>query len=98
MSSDYGYNQVLYVEQEFSNPYAICDNKWHRIQAIYNDEELALKVDEMDQKYGLPTNINGHFIGFMITNALYIGGIPGNKYNLLDFKYAITRKLLKNST
>ncbi|XP_011501171.1 PREDICTED: laminin subunit alpha-1 [Ceratosolen solmsi marchali] len=76
MSSDFGYNQALYVEQEFSNPYTICDNKWHRIQAIYNNEELALKVDEMDQKYGLPANINKHFIGSIITNALYIGGIP----------------------
>ncbi|XP_014204068.2 laminin subunit alpha-1 [Copidosoma floridanum] len=76
MSSDFGYNQVLHVEQEFKNPYTVCDNRWHRIQAIYNDEELTLKVDELEQKYGLPTEVSGHFIGSVITNALYIGGIP----------------------
>lgn len=72
-------DRALYVEQEFSNPYTICDNMWHRIQAIYNDKELSLKVDELDQKYGLPTNNEGHFMGSAITNSLYIGGIPGNK-------------------
>ena len=82
MNSDFGNNLKLHVEQEFSNPYTICDNRWHRIQAIYNDEELALKVDEMDQKYGLPANINVRFIGSAITDSLYIGGIPGNFYSL----------------
>lgn len=85
MSSDLGYNQALSVEQEFMSPYTVCDNRWHRIQAVYNDEELALKVDEMDQKYGLPTNVEGHFLGSSITNSLYIGGIPGNTLFLTIF-------------
>ena len=77
MSSKVGFFS-LYVEQEFSNAYTVCDNRWHRIQAIFNDEQLALKVDEMDQKYGLPTRVDaGHFMGSGITSSLYIGGIPG---------------------
>lgn len=77
MSGDLGDNNPLYVEQRFANPYAICDNRWHRIQAVYNDEELALKVDELDQKYGLPTKANYHFADSTAYGPLYIGGIPG---------------------
>lgn len=77
MSGDLGDNNPLYVEQRFTSPYAICDNRWHRIQAMYNDEQLALKVDELDQKYGLPVNVNYHFMGSAASGPLYIGGIPG---------------------
>ncbi|XP_072763928.1 laminin subunit alpha-1 isoform X2 [Anoplolepis gracilipes] len=78
MSGDLGDHNPLYVEQRFASPYAICDNRWHRIQAVYNDEELALKVDELDQKYGLPTNVNYHFMGSTTSGPLYIGGIPAS--------------------
>lgn len=77
MSGDLGDHNPLYVEQRFANQYAICDNRWHRIQAVYNDEELALKVDELDQKYGLPANVNYHFMSSTASGPLYIGGIPG---------------------
>lgn len=77
MSGDLGDNNPLYAEQRFTSPYTICDNRWHRIQAVYNDEELALKVDEMDQKYGLPPNVNYHMMDSTISGPLYIGGLPG---------------------
>ncbi|XP_023288824.1 laminin subunit alpha-2 [Orussus abietinus] len=78
MSGDLGDNNPLYVEQHFSSPYAICDNRWHRIQAVYNDEELTLKVDELDQKFGLPANVNYHFMGSTGSSPLYIGGLPAS--------------------
>lgn len=89
MSGDLGDNNPLYVEQGFPSLYAICDNRWHRIQAVYNDEELALKVDELDQKYGLPTNVNYHIMGSTASGSLYIGGIPGKKFinNLMSIIY-----------
>lgn len=78
MSGDLGDNNPLYVEQTFSSPYTVCDNRWHRIQALYNDEQLALKVDELDQKYGLPSNGNYHFMrAEAVSSPLYIGGLPG---------------------
>lgn len=79
MSGDLGDNNPLYVEQRFTSPYTICDNRWHRIQAVYNEEELALKVDEMDQKYGLPVNANYHIMDSTVSGPLYIGGLPGKK-------------------
>lgn len=88
MSSNFGFEQVLHVEQEFNNPYTVCDNRWHKIQAIYNDEELSLKVDELDQKYGLPDNGDGHFMGSSIINSLYIGGIPGNLRRMIKFLFS----------
>ncbi|XP_076751939.1 wing blister [Xylocopa sonorina] len=78
MSVDLGDNNPLDVEQYFTNPYTICDNRWHRIQAVYNDEELALKVDEMDQKYGLPANVNYHMMDSTVSGPLYIGGLPAS--------------------
>ncbi|KAG7199623.1 hypothetical protein KM043_014226 [Ampulex compressa] len=78
MSGDLGDNNPLYVEQRFTSPYAICDNRWHRIQAVYNDEELALKVDELDQKYGLPANVNYHIMDSTASGSLYIGGLPAS--------------------
>ena len=77
MSADLGDNNPLYVEQRFPSPYTVCDNRWHRIQAVYNDEELALKVDDLDQKYGLPANVNYHFMDETASSPLYIGGLPG---------------------
>lgn len=77
MSGDLGENNPLYVEQHFASAYTICDNRWHRIQAVFNDEELTLKVDELDQKFGLPANGNNHFMGSSATSVLYIGGLPG---------------------
>lgn len=77
MSGDLGDKNPLYVEQQFPSPYTICDNRWHSIQAIYNDEELALKVDELDQKYGLPASITDHFMASTASSPLYIGGLPG---------------------
>ncbi|XP_076668102.1 wing blister isoform X2 [Andrena cerasifolii] len=78
MSGDLGDNNPLYVEQRFTSPYTICDNRWHRIQAVYNEEELALKVDEMDQKYGLPVNANYHIMDSTVSGPLYIGGLPAS--------------------
>ncbi|XP_014221917.2 laminin subunit alpha-1 [Trichogramma pretiosum] len=76
MSSDTGDNQVLQVEQNFLNPYTICDNRWHKIQAVYNDGELTLRVDELDEKYGLPIKTDSPFVATSITGSLYIGGLP----------------------
>ncbi|XP_046413773.1 laminin subunit alpha-1-like [Neodiprion fabricii] len=77
MSGKLGDNNALYVEQQFPSSYTICDNRWHRIQALYNDEQLALKVDELDQNYGLPQNGNYHFAReTVVSSPLYIGGLP----------------------
>lgn len=86
MSGDLGDENPLYVEQHFPSPYAMCDNRWHRIQAVYNEEELALKVDELDQKYGLPTNVNEHFMASVASSPLYIGGLPGDN-SWINFFY-----------
>ena len=89
MSGDLGDNNPLYVEQNFSSPYAMCDNRWHKIRAVYNDEELTLKVDELDQKYGLPTSISKHLMTSVVMSPLFIGGLPGKKLlHLFNFNYA----------
>lgn len=77
LSSDFGYSQILRVEQDFTNPYTICDNRWHKVQAVINNEELMLRVDELDQKYVSPDKADEHFFASSIVGSLYIGGVPG---------------------
>lgn len=95
MSGDLGDNNPLYAEQRFTSPYTICDNRWHRIQAVYNDEELALKVDEMDQKYGLPPNVNYHMMDSTISGPLYIGGLPGKILSILSIHNLLSKIVIK---
>ncbi|KAF7990369.1 hypothetical protein HCN44_000174 [Aphidius gifuensis] len=68
----------LNVEQQFSSSYTICDNQWHKIHGVLNYEELTLKVDDLDKKYGLPVNLDDHFTTSTSPGSLYIGGLPNS--------------------
>ncbi|XP_049762590.1 laminin subunit alpha-1 [Schistocerca cancellata] len=76
MKVDMGDRKPFRVEQEFPSQYTICDNKWHRITAFFTKDELALKVDQLPNKYGLSGN--GSFIKASVGIPLYIGGLPDN--------------------
>jgi len=76
ISGDMGDRRPFRVEQSFQSEYAICDNKWHQIQAFYVEDKLTLKVDQFEQKYWLLDN--GHITGARTHSPLYIGGLPGN--------------------
>lgn len=75
ISGDMGDRRPFRVEQTFQSEFAICDNKWHRIQAFYVEDKLTLKVDQFEQKYWLLDN--GHITGARTHSPLYIGGLPG---------------------
>ncbi|XP_025195973.1 laminin subunit alpha-1 [Melanaphis sacchari] len=74
ISGDMGDRRPFRVEQSFQSEYAICDNKWHQIQAFYVEDKLTLKVDQFEQKYWLLDN--GHITGARTHSPLYIGGLP----------------------
>lgn len=75
ISGDMGDRRPFRVEQSFQSEFAICDNKWHQIQAFYVEDKLTLKVDQFEQKYWLLDN--GHITGARTHSPLYIGGLPG---------------------
>lgn len=83
ISGDMGDRRPFRVEQSFQSEYAICDNKWHQIQAFYVEDKLTLKVDQFEQKYWLLDN--GHITGARTHSPLYIGGLPGMSYRLQYF-------------
>jgi len=74
ISGDMGDRRPFRVEQSFQSEFAICDNKWHQIQAFYVEDKLTLKVDQFEQKYWLLDN--GHITGARTNSPLYIGGLP----------------------
>ncbi|VVC37186.1 Hypothetical protein CINCED_3A012310 [Cinara cedri] len=74
ISGDMGDRRPFRVEQSFQSEFAICDNKWHQIQAFYVEDKLTLKVDQFEQKYWLLDN--GHITGARTHSPLYIGGLP----------------------
>lgn len=80
ISGDMGDRRPFRVEQSFQSEFAICDNKWHQIQAFYVEDKLTLKVDQFEQKYWLLDN--GHITGARTHSPLYIGGLPGKYADL----------------
>nr|CAD7572271.1 unnamed protein product [Timema californicum] len=76
MTGDIGDRRPLRVEQGFPSPYTLCNNKWHSIKAIFDKDELTLKVDHLNTTYG--HSGNGHFDEASTNSPLYIGGLPDN--------------------
>ncbi|CAG2066678.1 unnamed protein product, partial [Timema podura] len=74
MTGDIGDRRPLRVEQGFPSPYTLCNNKWHSIKAIFDKDELTLKVDHLNTTYG--HSGNGHFDEASTNSPLYIGGLP----------------------
>lgn len=77
MTMDCGNEEPFYLEQEFANPFTVCDNRWHKVQGVINNKQLGLKVDELDQKLGVLDD--ERLAGTKKINLVYIGGIPGKK-------------------
>lgn len=75
MAGDMGDRRPFEVEQSLESEYSICDNRWHKIQASFMNDQLTLKVDHLDKTYWLSDN--GHLTEARTNSPLYIGGLPG---------------------
>lgn len=58
----------------FPSKYSVCDNKWHRIDIIYEGELLIMRVDHSDVKHALRRRDS---LTSTVTAQMYIGGLPG---------------------
>lgn len=73
MSCDLGDGNPFRVETSLPSKYALCDNKWHNITAVYQSENIAIRIDNE-----LPNSFQGRNGGKVSTKSpLYIGGLPG---------------------
>lgn len=77
LSCDLGDGNPFRVESPTSGGIqtSFCDNKWHNISALYDDEQIALRVDQLATVIAVAPQ---RTIGKIQTKStLYIGGIPG---------------------
>lgn len=57
----------------------VCDNKWHNLTALYDNEQLILGIDNFSFQTELKVN---HEAAQARVN-LYIGGLPGKSFKFL---------------
>lgn len=81
------------VESLLPNKYALCDNKWHNISALYDYEQIALRIDQMPATIAVAQLRTAGKV--QTKSPLYIGGIPGkiwrkensNHYTMKSINY-----------
>jgi laminin alpha 1/2 len=74
MSCDFNNAEILIAESKLPTKYSLCDNKWHNISALYDTNQIAIKVDDEESVVA-----SGHNNGKLNTKSpVYIGGVPGN--------------------
>lgn len=75
MSVDSGKGPVLTLERDVP---LMCDNKWHNISALYDSEELSIRIDKLLPKTVVRAPRNHNMP--MFKGPLYIGGLPGKNF------------------
>lgn len=83
LSCDLGDGHPIHLETELASKFTLCDNQWHTVTALFNAEELAVRIDSRPPvRRLLRTSTNHKLVGKIPTKApLYIGGLPG-AYNM----------------
>ncbi|XP_060666589.1 laminin subunit alpha lam-3 isoform X2 [Drosophila nasuta] len=73
-SCDLGDGVHFRVESTLPGKYALCDNKWHNISALYDGEQLALRIDQLPATISMSNQRNAGKV--QTRSPLYIGGLP----------------------
>lgn len=75
----------LRVESALPTKYALCDNKWHNISALYDGEQIVLRIDQLPAVIGVG---NQRSAGKVQTRSpLYIGGLPGKRVAIQPYEF-----------
>lgn len=99
MSCDLGDGNPFRVESNLSSKFALCDNKWHNISAIYDSNQIAIRVDDLPMASKIKQN---DILSKVHTKSpLYIGGIPetassGTLLSRENFKGCIRNVVIRN--
>uniref|UniRef100_A0A8W7MTS4 Uncharacterized protein n=1 Tax=Anopheles arabiensis TaxID=7173 RepID=A0A8W7MTS4_ANOAR len=100
LSVDNGDGNPTRLSTSLPSKYTLCDNRWHNISALYEDHQMALRVNEFPPSLLLPHGTNG--FGRVNTKApLYIGGLPdaassGTLLMRENFKGCIRNIVIRN--
>lgn len=74
MTVDLGNGMQTNVTNNLDSNYALCNNMWHNVTAMYSSSELTVNVDGI-RKSWVQSDINS--LMDEIDAPLYIGGLPG---------------------
>jgi hypothetical protein len=74
MSCDLGDGNPFRVQTSLASKYALCDNQWHNITALYESEQIAIRIDNQPSITMLAHRLSGKVHS---KSPLYIGGLPG---------------------
>lgn len=78
MSCDLGDGEPFRAETKLNSKFSLCDNKWHHISALYDTNQVAIRID--DQTYVDAYASNRNMGKLQTKSSLYIGGLPGIKH------------------
>lgn len=78
MSCDLGDGEPFKAETKFTSKFSLCDNKWHHISALYDTNQVAIRID--DQTYVDAYAPRRNMAKLQTKSSLYIGGLPGKKH------------------
>lgn len=87
MSCDLGDGEPFRAETQSTSKFSLCDNKWHNISALYDTQQVAIRID--DQPFVVAYAANRNIGKLQTKSALYIGGLPGKIQNYLSSIYMI---------
>lgn len=101
MSCDLGDGNPFRVETApLPSRYSLCDNRWHNISAMYDSEQIALRID---QQPSIITLAHHRSTGNRVhtRSPLYIGGVPdtapsGTLLSRDNFKGCIRNVLIRS--
>lgn len=99
MSCDLGDGNPFRIESNLSTKYAMCDNKWHNISAIYDSNQIAIRIDDSPSVNRLKQHDTLSKVH--TKSPLYIGGIPetaasGTLLSRENFKGCIRNVVIRN--
>lgn len=78
-STDLGDGMPFRVQSVLPSKYALCDNKWHNISALYDYEHITLRIDQMATTKARSTQQRNNS-KVQTKSGLYIGGLPGKYF------------------
>ncbi|XP_044750495.1 laminin subunit alpha-1 [Coccinella septempunctata] len=73
MSVDLGISPIFSVMNDLNSDFALCNNKWHNVTAIYSQYELTVKIDGIARSWA---RYDTNSLSDDIEAPLYIGGLP----------------------
>ncbi|XP_050306912.1 laminin subunit alpha-1 [Anthonomus grandis grandis] len=75
MAVDLGNGMQTNVTNNLDSDFALCDNRWHEVRAMYSSSELTVNVDGI-RKSWVQSDVDS--LMDAINAPLYIGGLPDN--------------------